>query len=57
MNNYEICKGKCIGVCSLVDNCWLFVGGIFKKVKKDEIMIEMIKVMDDVVDVIVYLFV
>ena len=54
LNNYEIRKGKCIGVCSSVDNCRLFVGGIPKKVKKDEIMSEMIKVTDDVVDVIVY---
>ncbi|XP_015764160.1 PREDICTED: probable RNA-binding protein 46 [Acropora digitifera] len=54
LNNYEIRKGKCIGVCSSVDNCRLFVGGIPKKVKKDEIMTEMIKVTDDVVDVIVY---
>lgn len=57
MNNYEICKGKCIGVCSLVDNCWFFVGGIFKKVKKDEIMNEMMKVIESVVDVIVYFLV
>ncbi|XP_078366139.1 putative RNA-binding protein 46 isoform X2 [Oculina patagonica] len=54
LNNYEIRKGKCIGVCSSVDNCRLFVGGIPKKVKKDEIMNEMIKVTDNVVDVIVY---
>lgn len=54
LNNYEIRKGKCIGVCSSVDNCRLFVGGIPKKVKKDEILNEMIKVTDNVVDVIVY---
>ncbi|KAM7451805.1 RNA-binding protein 47 [Porites harrisoni] len=54
LNNYEIRKGKCIGVCSSVDNCRLFVGGIPKKVKKDEIMTEMVKVTDNVVDVIVY---
>ncbi|XP_027051802.1 probable RNA-binding protein 46 isoform X2 [Pocillopora verrucosa] len=54
LNNYEIRKGKCIGVCSSVDNCRLFVGGIPKKVKKDEIMNEMMKVTESVVDVIVY---
>lgn len=54
LNNYEIRKGKCIGVCSSVDNCRLFVGGIPKKVKKDEIFAEVSKVTDCVVDVIVY---
>lgn len=54
MNNCEIRKGKCIGVCSSVDNCRLFVGGIPKKVKKDEIFAEVSKVTECVVDVIVY---
>ncbi|XP_020913139.2 APOBEC1 complementation factor [Exaiptasia diaphana] len=54
MNNYEIRKGKCVGVCSSVDNCRLFVGGIPKKVKKDEIFAEVSKVTECVVDVIVY---
>ena len=54
LNNYEIRKGKCIGVCSSVDNCRLFVGGIPKKVKRDEILAEISKVTDSVVDVIVY---
>ena len=54
LNNYEIRKGKMIGVCSSVDNCRLFVGGIPKKVKKDEILSEMSKVTEKVVDVIVY---
>ena len=43
-----------IGVCSSVDNCRLFVGGIPKKVKKDEILEEISKVTDNVTDVIVY---
>ena len=43
LNNYEIRRGKMIGVCSSVDNCRLFVGGIPKKVKKDEIMEEISK--------------
>lgn len=54
LNNYEIRRGKMIGVCSSVDNCRLFVGGIPKKVKKDEIFEEISKVTDNVTDVIVY---
>ncbi|XP_028394241.1 APOBEC1 complementation factor-like [Dendronephthya gigantea] len=54
LNNYEIRRGKMLGVCSSVDNCRLFVGGIPKKVKKNEIMEEISKVTENVVDVIVY---
>jgi hypothetical protein len=34
LNNYEIRKGRLIGVCQSVDNCRLFVGGIPKTKKK-----------------------
>ncbi|XP_053384141.1 APOBEC1 complementation factor-like isoform X2 [Mercenaria mercenaria] len=54
MNNYEIRKGRLLGVCPSVDNCRLFVGGIPKNKNKEEIMIEMKKVTDGVTDVIVY---
>lgn len=54
LNNYEIRKGRMIGVCRSVDNCRLFVGGIPKNKRKEEIMEEMRKVTDDVVNVIVY---
>jgi len=54
LNNYEIRSGKLLGVCRSVDNCRLFVGGIPKAKKKPEIMEEMKKVSDGVVDVIVY---
>ena len=54
MNNYEIRKGRLLGVCPSVDNCRLFVGGIPKSKTKEEIMIEMEKVTDGVMDVIVY---
>ena len=54
LNNHEIRKGRLIGVCQSVDNCRLFVGGIPKKVKRDEIMEEISKVTDHVRDVIVY---
>lgn len=54
LNNYEIRKGRMIGICRSVDNCRLFVGGIPKNKTKEEIMDEMRKVTDDVVNVIVY---
>nr|XP_039255746.1 RNA-binding protein 47-like isoform X1 [Styela clava] len=54
LNNYEIRKGRLLGVCYSVDNCRLFVGGIPKTKKKDEIYAEMTKVTEGVVDVIVY---
>ena len=46
--------GKLLGVCRSVDNCRLFVGGIPKSKKRPEIMEEMKKVSEGVVDVIVY---
>lgn len=54
INNFEIRKGRLLGACQSVDNCRLFVGGIPKTKKKDEIMEEMKKVTEGVVDVIVY---
>ena len=32
LDNYEIRKGRMLGICMSVDNCRLFVGGIPKKV-------------------------
>ncbi|NXW63246.1 A1CF factor, partial [Eurystomus gularis] len=54
LNNYEIRNGRLLGVCASVDNCRLFVGGIPKMKKREEILAEMKKVTDGVVDVIVY---
>lgn len=54
INNFEIRKGRLLGACQSVDNCRLFVGGIPKNKKKDEIFEEMQKVTEGVVDVIVY---
>lgn len=54
LNNFEIRKGRYLGVCSSVDNCRLFVGGIPKNKKREEILNEMGKVTEKVVDVIVY---
>lgn len=47
-------NGRLLGVCASVDNCRLFVGGIPKTKKRQEILAEMSKVTDGVVDVIVY---
>ena len=44
INNFEIRKGRLLGACQSVDNCRLFVGGIPKSKKRDEIMEEMKKV-------------
>ncbi|CAH8559529.1 unnamed protein product [Schistosoma haematobium] len=54
LNNYEIRKGKTIGVCLSVDNCRLFVGGIPKNKTREEILSEMKRVTDGVKDVISY---
>jgi len=54
INNHEIRKGRLLGVCQSVDNCRLFIGGIPKKVKRDEILEEISNVTENVVDVIVY---
>lgn len=54
LNNYEIRNGRLLGVCASVDNCRLFVGGIPKTKKREEILVEMKKVTDGVIEVIVY---
>ncbi|CAF2154301.1 unnamed protein product [Rotaria magnacalcarata] len=54
LNNYEMRSNHLIGVCQSVDNCRLFVGGIPKTKKREEILEEMCKVTEGVVDVIVY---
>lgn len=53
LNNYEIRRGKMLGVCSSVDNCRLFVGGIPKKVKKQEILDEISKVMSTYIELFI----
>lgn len=45
-NNYEIRKGRLLGVCMSIDNCRLFIGGIPKRVVKDDILEEIEKVRD-----------
>ncbi|XP_022252711.1 probable RNA-binding protein 46 [Limulus polyphemus] len=54
LNNFEIRKGRFIGVCKSVDNCRLFVGGIPKTKEREEILEEMKKITEGVVDVILY---
>ncbi|KAA3679050.1 uncharacterized protein DEA37_0000098 [Paragonimus westermani] len=54
LDNYEIRKGKTIGVCFSVDNCRLFVGGIPKNKTREEILAEMKRVTEGVKDVISY---
>ncbi|NXP43766.1 RBM46 protein, partial [Heliornis fulica] len=47
-------SGKFIGVCLSSNNCRLFIGAIPKEKKKEEILNEMKKVTEGVVDVTVY---
>ncbi|KAI6660916.1 hypothetical protein LOD99_13640 [Oopsacas minuta] len=54
INGYEIRPNHKMGVCRSVDNCRLFVGGIPKRLKKQEIYDEISMVSDDVIDIIVY---
>ncbi|XP_048220343.1 RNA-binding protein 47 isoform X3 [Perognathus longimembris pacificus] len=54
LNNYEIRPGRLLGVCCSVDNCRLFIGGIPKTKKREEILEEIAKVTEGVLDVIVY---
>ncbi|XP_033869170.1 RNA-binding protein 47-like isoform X5 [Acipenser ruthenus] len=54
LNNYEIRPGRLLGVCCSVDNCRLFIGGIPKMRKREEILEEISKVTEGVLDVIVY---
>ncbi|KAJ8008512.1 hypothetical protein DPEC_G00105650, partial [Dallia pectoralis] len=54
LDNHEIRPGKFIGVCVSLDNCRLFIGSIPKDRRKEDILEEMTKVTDGVVDVIVY---
>ena len=49
LNGLEIRKGKPLTVVRSVDNCRLFVGGIPKTRAKEEIMVEMKKVLLQVI--------
>ncbi|KAK3511710.1 hypothetical protein QTP70_016130, partial [Hemibagrus guttatus] len=54
LDNFEICLGKFIAVCTSMDRCRLFIGSIPEEMKKEEIHEEIMKVTDGVVAVVVY---
>lgn len=54
LNGYEIRPGRQIGVVKSVDNCRLFVGGIPRSKTKEEIMEELSKRVQGIVNVILY---
>lgn len=54
LNNLEIRKGKFLGVCQSVDNCRLFVGGLPRDKRRPEILEEVRRMAEGVVDCIVY---
>lgn len=54
LNDQQIRDRRYLGVCLSVDNCRLFVGGIPLDKQRGEIVEEMRKVTDGVVDAIVY---
>ncbi|XP_078720405.1 putative RNA-binding protein 46 [Lampetra fluviatilis] len=51
LNNFEIRPGHPFGVCISVDNCRLYIGGLPKDKKQEEVMIAMSCATDGVVDV------
>ena len=50
----EIRPGRALGVCLSVDNNRLFIGGLPRQRRRDEILAEMRRLVDGVRDVIVY---
>lgn len=54
LDNYEVRKGRFLGVCKSVDNCRLFVGGIPKTKTREEVKEAMSNVTEGVVNVILY---
>ncbi|RVE60862.1 hypothetical protein OJAV_G00185050 [Oryzias javanicus] len=54
LDGYEVRPGRFVGVCVSLDNCRLFIGSIPKDRRKEEILEEMKKVTDGVVDVVMY---
>lgn len=54
LNNYEIRSRHYLGVMKSVDNNRLFVGGIPKNRRQDELLDEMKRLTDDVLNVILY---
>lgn len=54
LDDREIRPGRPVGVCHSVDNCRLFVGGIPRDKSREEVLQEMRRVTENVVDVILY---
>lgn len=54
LNHYEIRPKRFIGVIRSLDNCRLFVGGIPKDKTQEDIKVEMSRITDGVVGVILY---
>ena len=54
LNNYEIRSKQFLGVMKSVDNNRLFIGGISKSRKQEELFSEMTRLTDDVLAVILY---
>ena len=52
--SFTLFAGKKIGVCMSVDNCRLFVGGMPRNKNREEILEEMRRVTEGVLDVIAY---
>uniref|UniRef100_V5H892 Putative heteroproteinous nuclear ribonucleoprotein r rrm superfamily n=1 Tax=Ixodes ricinus TaxID=34613 RepID=V5H892_IXORI len=54
LDEKEIRRGKRIGVCKSTDNCRLFVGGIPRTKTREDVLSEMSRVTEGVVNVILY---
>nr|XP_037288610.1 probable RNA-binding protein 46 [Rhipicephalus microplus] len=54
LDEREIRRGRRVGVCESLDNCRLFVGGIPRDKNRDDVLEEMRRVTEGVVDVILY---
>lgn len=54
LNEREIRRGRRVGVCESLDNCRLFVGGIPRDKNREDVLEEMMRVTEGVVDVILY---
>ncbi|VDP05079.1 unnamed protein product [Soboliphyme baturini] len=54
LNGYEIRTGRFIGVLKSVDNCRLYISGIPRERTKEELKVEISRLTDGVVDVILY---
>ncbi|KFD70219.1 hypothetical protein M514_03318 [Trichuris suis] len=54
LNGFEIRRGRFIGVLKSVDNCRLYVSGIPRDKTRDDVKVEMSRLTEGVVDVILY---